>query len=136
MNEQIEQLEQNENEQLKREAERLKQKYLKWSEVFENFHVKYEINGRYMIVKKIIGIPHIDLIKILCNYILAEEYHNGQMRMCTVKEIAQVRITDKKISTNKASETRNVINNSNLKSSAVNSKKSREKGLLLRLFGD
>lgn len=74
----IKQLEPEENKQLRKQAEKLKHKYPKWSEVYENFQVKHEIIDKYIIVK-IIGIPHADVLKILCNYILAGEYHNEQM---------------------------------------------------------
>lgn len=130
----IEGLEQDEDEKSKKEAELLKQKYSNWSEVYENFQAKHEISGSYMIVK-IVGIPHVDVFNILCNYILAEEYYNMQIR---TTEVAQVIVTDKKILTNQSEQpqTCNVVDNTNSKSGKLCSKRTREKGLLLRMFGD
>lgn len=128
----IERLEQDQDEKFKKEAEDLKRKYSNWSEVYENFQARHEISGNYMIVK-IIGIPHEDVFNILCNYILAEEYYNTEMRL---EGIVQVKITDKKISTNKSSESCTVVNNINFEPSKIYNKRTREKGLLLRMFGD
>ena len=132
MYQKMKRLEQDENEQMKEEADDLKRKYVNWSEVYENFNVKHEIVGNYMIVQ-IKGIPYTDVFKILFNYILANQYRNAQMR---IERMAQVGMADKKVLTIKTLETRKVISNINFKSSKISSRKSREKGLLLRMFGD